>query len=130
MTFMKVVRRQMRHDDSGIALVSAMGVALIGITVASLVIIQTVVASSDSGRDRLRTSEVHSAEAAIDATMAELEVSTPCGAPSFSPLRMGSGSQETQVTVTIQYYDASGAITCNAGVPARMPSRAVVQATS
>ena len=127
---MNLLRQRMRQDDSGIALVIAMGVALIGITVASLVIMQTIVAANDSGRDRLRTTEVHSAEAAIDATMAELEVTTPCGAPSFSPITYGAGPQETQVAVTIQYYDATGAVACSGGVPTRMPSSAIVQATS
>lgn len=127
---MKQLRLAMRHDDSGIALVVAMGVALVGITVASLVIAQTVMASSDSGRDRLRTTEVHAAEAAIDATMAELEASTPCLKPSFSPKTYGSGAQQTSVAVTIQYYDDAGAIGCSGGVPTRLPDRAIVQATS
>jgi len=125
-------RANAARDDSGIALVVAMGVALIGITVASVVIAQTIIAASDSGRDRLRTTEVHSAEAAIDATMAELEMSSPCGAPSFSPITYGAGTQKTKVTVVIDYYSAAvtGKIGCTGGVLNSLPDRAVVTATS
>ncbi len=126
---MKLSRKQSHHDDRGIALVMAMGVALIGISVAALVITQVIIAANDSGRDRLRTTEVHSAEGAVDATMAELEVASPC-APSFSPLTYGSGTQTTQVTVEIKYFNASGDVACSGGTLAGVPTGALVTATS
>lgn len=132
---MKSFREQLHHDDRGVALVLAMGVALIGISVAAIVVTQVIVASNDSGRDRVRTTEVHSAEGAVDATMAELEVASPCPGPSFSPLTYGSGSQATQVTVAIDYFNDSGPVTCSdtsgfTGTLSGVPNRAVVTATS
>jgi len=118
------------QSDEGVALVAAMGVALIGILVASLVIAQTITASNDSGRDRLRTTEIHSAEAAIDATMARLETESPC---TIDSLDFGNGTQATDVTIDIQYFnDASTApIACPVGgTPAASPNRATVRATS
>lgn len=118
------------HGDDGVALVAAMGVALIGILVASLVIAQTITASNDSGRDRLRTTEIHSAEAAIDATMAQLETESPC---TIDPQNFGNGTQATDVTIDIQYFnDASTTpIACPVGgTPAASPNRATVRATS
>ena len=118
------MRRQPR-GDSGIALVMAMGIALIGISLA------VVVAANDSGRDRVRTVEVHSAEAAIDATMAELQAGVPCPAPSFDGLTYGSGVQSTTVNVTIDYYDETGAVVgCASGVAASTPAKAIVTATA
>ncbi len=124
------LNRLSRHDDSGVALVMAMGVALIGLMVASIVITQVIVAANDSGRDRLRTSEVHAAEAAIDATMAELETSSPC-APLFSPATYGNGAQESQVTVTIAYWNDSGPVTCTSpSTLADVPNMAIITATA
>lgn len=127
----KLFKRR-RTDDEGVALVAAMGVALVGIAVAAVVITQTIVAVNDSGRDRLRTTEVHAAEAAIDATMAELEYSAPCDAPSFSPITLNDGQQATDVTVSILYYndDSADPIGCTAGVLDALPNRATVTATA
>jgi len=132
---MKSFRKQLDHDDRGVALVLAMGVALIGISVAAIVVTQVIVASNDSGRDRVRTTEVHSAEGAVDATMAELETAAPCPGPSFSPLTYGNGSQATQVTVVIDYSNDSGPLTCSdasgsTGTLSGVPNKAVVTATS
>ncbi|MDN4474493.1 hypothetical protein QQX09_01335 [Demequina sp. SYSU T00192] len=121
--------RNAMRGDSGVALVMAMGIALIGMTVAIIVVTAVVMASNDSGRDRVRTVEVHSAEAAIDATMAELQTGVPC-APSFSPASYGTGVTKTTVTVDIDYYDDSGAITCTGAVAPSTPTRAVITATS
>ena len=127
---MKSLRKVIHGDDRGVALAMAMGVALIGITVAAVVVTQVIVASNDSGRDRLRTTEVHSAEGAVDATMAELELAAPCPGPSFSPLTYGSGKQATTVTVAIDYYNASGKLTCSSGTLSGVPNKAIVTATS
>ncbi|SEI86433.1 hypothetical protein [Demequina mangrovi] len=119
-----------RRDD-GVALVAAMGIALIGMMVATIVITQTIYAVNDSGRDRTRTAEVHSAEAALDATLAELEVASPCSAPSFSPITYGDGASATEVVVTIAYSDDSGPLTaCTDDVIDGLPSHAVVTAVA
>lgn len=119
-----------RPDDSGVALVMAMGVALIGIVVAGVVITMTIVAANDSGRDRVRTTEIHTAEAAIDTTMSILQTSTPCPSPAFSGTTYGAGNQATTVAVTIDYYDDSGALTCGGGTLSGTPTRAVIEATA
>ena len=119
-----------RRDESGVALVMAMGIALIGMAVATIVVSLVVTASNDSGRDRTRTSEIHSAEGAIDATMAELSYSSPCPTPSFGTLTVGQGAQQTTVDVTIAYFDKDGPIDCSGGIPEKIPNQAVVTATS
>ncbi len=126
-----------RRDDSGVALVMAMGVALIGILVAGIVITMVIVASNDSGRDRVRTTEIHSAEAAVDTTMAILQTITPCPSPAFSGTTYGSGVQATTVEVTIDYADDSGPLTCSTSSGSLgtlsgsgVPTRAVITATA
>ncbi len=119
------------RDDRGVALVMAMGIALIGIVVAGVVITATVVAVNDSGRDRVRTTEIHSAEGAIDATMSVLQSSVPCPSPAFSGTTYGSGTQKTKVDVTLEYWDDAGVqLTCAGGVLSGTPGRAVITATS
>ncbi|WP_084078240.1 hypothetical protein [Demequina sp. NBRC 110057] len=118
--------RAARGDD-GVALVAAMGVALVGIAVAAVVITQTIVAVNDSGRDRLRTAEVHAAEAAIDATMAQLEIASPCA---IGPFTYGSGTQKANVEIDLDYYVDSTAVSCSDGTFSDSPNRAVVSATS
>lgn len=119
-----------RQDDSGVALVMAMGVALLGIMVAGVVVTMTIIAANDSGRDRVRTAEVHSAEAAVDTTMAILQTTTPCPSPAFSGTTYGSGPEATTVAVTIDYYKDATQLTCSSGLLSDVPSRAVITATS
>src|SRR5690625_237238 len=53
-------------SDSGSAIVAAIGVMIICLSLGALIISQAIVVQRDSGRDRARTVEVHSAEAAVD----------------------------------------------------------------
>jgi len=119
-----------RSDDSGVALVMAMGVALLGIIVASVVVTMTITAANDSGRDRVRTTEVHSAEAAVDTTMAILQTTTPCPGPGFSGLTYGAGSNATTVVVEVEYLKGAAKLTCSSGVLSGVPTKAVIRATS
>ncbi len=119
-----------RRDESGVALVMAMGVALMGIMVAGVVVTMTIVAANDSGRDRVRTAEVHTAEGAVDTTMAILQTATPCPSPAFSGTTYGSGTSATTVEVTIEYYKDATKLTCSSGVLSAVPSRAEITATS
>ncbi len=93
-----------RRDDQGIAVVAAIGVAFILMMILTIVVAVTVTTTNNSGRDRLRTASIHSAEGALDSAMAEMERSVPCGAPDWSPLTVGHGAQETVVTVAIKYF--------------------------
>ncbi len=124
--------RTRSRDESGVAIVAAMAVAFIVMSLMIIVVVMTISAVNNSGRDRVRTEAIHSAEGAVDATMAELEHSIPCGGPSFSPIVVGTGSQSTTVTVQIEYYkdDFTTRVYCVGGVPAGDPKFALVRATS
>ncbi len=123
-----------RQDDSGVALVMAMGVALLGIMVAGVVVTMTITAANDSGRDRVRTAEVHSAEAAVDTTMAILQATTPCPGPAFSGLTYGSGPEASTVVVEIKYLKKTATstieLTCSGGLLSDVPTQAIISATS
>ncbi|WP_136520037.1 hypothetical protein [Cellulomonas telluris] len=129
----RVVHRRLQHDvdDRGSALVSAVAVALIAMALASVVVTSTVVQARDSGEDRARTTQLHSAEGVIDATYAELEVGTPCSWPATGAFSNGSAPSRTEATATVRYFDATGAeLTCSGGVVSGDPVEAVVTATS
>ncbi|BDZ60959.1 hypothetical protein Lsed01_00274 [Demequina sediminis] len=122
-----MVSRARFHTDEGVALVMAMGIALIAMVVAGVVVTATIVAVNDSGRDRVRTTEIHTAEGAVDATMVTLQSSTPC----MSTTTDGTGAQATSTAVGVEYWDATGVkLTCNAGVLSGTPATAVITATS
>lgn len=126
----RLLGRRRYAGDSGVALVAAIAVAIIGISITIVVIAQAVVATQDSARDRVRTIAVHSAESALDATMSDLAVGAPCPSPDWSPLTVGEGSTETVVEVVIQYFDADGEVSCSGGTLASEPTSAIVTTTS
>lgn len=96
--------------DRGSALVAAFAVALIGIGLATLLVTQAIIVARDSGRDSVRTIEIHAAEAGIDAAMLELESSSPCSNSgplevAWNPLVIGKGTDAVTVEVSITYKD-------------------------
>lgn len=93
------------RDDSGSALMMAIGVALLGVALATIVVAQAVTVSRDSGRDRIRTIEVHAAEAVLDATMLAMETGSPC---SSTDQVIGSGATAVSIDVDIAYFDEDG----------------------
>ncbi|KSW28998.1 hypothetical protein [Cellulomonas sp. B6] len=117
--------------DRGSALVSAVAVALIGIALASVVIASVIQGARDSGEDRARTAEVHTAEGAVDAVFAELETATPCAWPASGSYSGGGGPSATSATASIAYFDDhNNALTCTAGVLSGVPASAVVTAVA
>ncbi|KGM02906.1 hypothetical protein Q760_10800 [Cellulomonas cellasea DSM 20118] len=123
----------MTGDDRerGAALVAAVAVALIGIALASVVVANTIVTANDSGRDRARTVQVHSAEGAVDAVFAELETSTPCQWPASGTFSSGTSPSTTTVSAAVTYYDVNNVqLPCSAGAVTGSPTLAVVTATS
>ena len=116
--------------DRGSAMVAALAVALIGISLATLVVAQAIVVSRDAGRDSVRTAEVHAAEAAVDATLLELESASPCDAAVNDTL-LGSGNDAVRIVVEIAYTDQAGdALDCpSGGTIAGTPYGAMVTAT-
>lgn len=120
-------------DDRGAALIAAVAVAVIGIMLVTVVVANAVASARDSGEDRARTTDIHTAEGAIDAVYAELETWTPCTWPAAGPLVGGTSPSRTTATATIAYFSASGAaLTCGAGgaVSGGTPASAVVTATA
>jgi|GEM_PF-452649 len=117
--------------ERGSALVSAVAVALIGIALASVVISTVITGARDSAADRARTAEVHSAEGAVDAVYAQLELATPCAWPESGAFVSGASPNETTVSASIAYFDKNGvALPCAAGAVTGDPAMAVVTATS
>lgn len=121
--------RALRGNDEGSALVAAVGVAIIGIALCLVVVWQAVVVTQDAARDSVRTSQVHAAEAAVDAVIESFNVSNPCGPVTFDEIAQGTVT--AKVVVEIKYADASGPLnTCTNGYIAGTPTRATVTATA
>ena len=118
------LRRIEAAKDSGVALVAAIGVAVVGAALSVTVLAQAIQITNDSARDRIRTVEVHAAEAALDSALGLLETTTPCGTTET----VGQGATAVDVTVSIQYYDGTSPtpMTCSAGILADDPVQAVV----
>jgi len=119
-----------RHkDDEGSALVAAVGVAMIGAALCLIVVAQSISVTRDAGRDAVRTSEVHAAEAVVDTLIERLNVSNPCPTVTFN--NVAQGSVAVNVVATISYADAAGPLTtCTGGVIVGTPTRATISATS
>lgn len=120
-----------QEPEEGSALVAAVGVALVGVVLAAVVVANAVAVTNDSGQDRARTSEVHSAEGGVDAVYAELEEGTPCTWPAAGTHASGSAPSATAVRATVQYFDKNGvALTCTNGAVAGDAAQAVITSTS
>src|SRR5690625_4899144 len=61
-------------NDKGAAIVAAVGVMLICLSLGALVVSQAIRVNRDSGRDRARTSEVRTAEGVVDAVFKEMQL--------------------------------------------------------
>jgi hypothetical protein len=128
-----LIRRRLGADDRerGSALVAAIAVAFIGMALATVVVANAITAANDSARDRARTSEVHSAEGAVDAVFAELESGTPCRWPASGTYVTGSAPSATTVAASVTYFDGAGAaLPCANGVVTGTPTLAVITSTS
>ncbi len=66
------LRGFLRKKDDGVALVAAMGVALIGIMFSIVVVTVAIMVTRDSARDRVRTAEIHAAESQLDTSILAL----------------------------------------------------------
>lgn len=125
--------RAERRDDRGIAVVAAIGVAFILMVILTIVVAVTVATTNNSARDRVRTAGIHAAEGALDTTLAEMEHNMACNAPSFSPLTVGDGAQQSIVDITIEYFtdETYGTtVACSGGTLAGTAEYAIVTATA
>lgn len=100
------------RDDSGVALVAAVAVAIIGLALAMVVVTQALVVTNDSQRDRVRTTEVHSAEGVLDSAIAKLRTALSCEPWTTT---VGEGTTAVEVTVEYFYYDEDGPLTSCVG---------------
>lgn len=129
-----LLRRQARRTagDQGSTLVAAVAIAAICLALGSVVLAQAIVVSRDSGRDRVRTIEVHGAEGAVDTMYAALETSTPCTWPSSGYTVVNTAADEVGVSVNISYLDSTNKLlTCaNGVVTGGTPTQAVITSTA
>lgn len=102
-----------RRDEAGHALVLAVGVSAVGLSVGLTVSAAGVAANRASATDRQRTSLVAAAESGVDSVHAQLDAATsgwPCTSP--QTLSVAGGSDPSTVTVTLEYFAGSAATTC------------------
>lgn len=125
-------RRVSQHGrDRGSALVAAIAVAMIGIALGAVVVSNAISSAATSGTDRARTTDVHSAEGALDTVFASLEDGTPCAWPETGTHNGGTSPSKTSVRATVAYYSASNVLLpCAGGAVTGTPTLAVVTATS
>ena len=129
------MRRSTSHrrlkDDAGSALVAALGVAMVGMLLATVVITQAVIVNNDSGRNRARTMQVHGAEGAIDQVYGLLETGSPCRWPATGVHAVSTSPDETNVSAAIAYWDKdNNPLTCSDTGISGVPATAVITATS
>ena len=124
---MKLIHR--RGDDQGIAMITAIlvsGIVLtLSITAASLSVHNT----NASGLDRKKVQVVAAAEAGVDAAFSLLQTTAPGSLPCTIQASLTT-SPSQQYTVTLSYYDGAGnPITClNPGL-AVSPAKALITST-
>ena len=97
---MHIQRSRNWRDDDGVAIVAAVGVAVVGVMLATLVVAQVIIVTQDTGRDRIRTTEIHSAEGVLDAAVYDLTRQLSCDWPDTV---VGSGVTATNVGTTVEY---------------------------
>lgn len=126
-----MVRRTSVSEERGSALITAMGVMLVAMALATIVVATAIVSTNDSSRERAQTFEVHSAEGVVDTLYAVLETETPCVWPATGSVSAGTSPAETKVTATIAYYDSNlNSLSCANGVVSGTPTSAVITATA
>jgi hypothetical protein len=119
-------------DDRGSTLIAAVAVMALGLALGTVVLAQAIETARDSGRDRVRTIEVHGAEGAVDTMLQSLENSTPCTWPASGYDVVNTVSDKVGVSVKIDYYTATNVkLACTSGVvTGGTPAQAVVTSTA
>src|SRR5690625_2288950 len=95
------------QSERGAAIVAAIGVMIICMSLGVLVISQTIAAQRDSGRNRARTIEIHAAEASVDTLYAQLQQGNfVCNWKTTADDRLGP--DEIGVDAKIVYWSKDG----------------------
>lgn len=116
------------RDEEGSALVAAVMVGFIGISLGLVVVAQSIDVSRDSGRDRQRTAQVQAAEGGVDRAYYALQTgAAPC-APTTTNVQ--SRPDTTSVTTSVRYFSATGAEFACPTAATGTPSRALITATA
>ena len=124
-------RTRVGGSERGTALMAAIAVAIIGMALATVVVSNAISSAASSGRDRARTTDVHSAEGALDVVFSQLEDGTPCAWPTAGSFDALTTPTKSSVKATVAYFDKdNNALTCAGGVVTGTPTVAVVTATS
>src|SRR5690625_2562345 len=117
---LNVVTRRIQKNynqggDLGAAIVAAIGVMIICISLGALIISQAISTQRDSGRNRARTVQIHSAEAAVDQIYQSLQHgSFECEFEFNDQL----GPDGVVVKGKLEYWNADGTIhDCSEGLP-------------
>src|SRR5690625_1464870 len=121
-------------SESGAAIVAAIGVMIICISLGVLIVSQAIASQRDSGRSLVRTVEIHSAEAGVDTLYAKLQMGTfVCGWE--TAVSEALGPDAVSAKAELKYWDADGNEMNCAGDTLRwdadnVPARAQVLVTS
>lgn len=101
--------RQVRRKDSerGAAIVAAIGVMIICISLGALIVSQAIATQRDSARNRARTVEIHTAEGGVDSLFARMqEGDFVCDWETTADDALGP--DEVGAEAELRYWDADG----------------------
>src|SRR5690625_436046 len=118
------------RSESGSAMVASIGVMIICVSLGVLVITQAISSQRDSGRNRARTVEIHTAEAGVDTLYASMQKGVfPQRWQTTAGDRLGP--DEVGAEAEVRYWDEDGVemtdFTASGELvfsPDRMPARA------
>src|SRR5690625_6826049 len=102
------------YGDRGAAVVAAIGVMIICVSLGVLIVSQAISTQRDSGRNRARTAEMHTAEAGVDILHSKMQKGEfPCSwtmtFPDIEdPEEFTLGPDEVGAEAEIKYWDEDG----------------------
>lgn len=130
MSIHRVVRRGDSMSDAGNTLIVAVMVSFLVMALGLVVVSQAITTNQDSGRDRRRAAQVHTAEAGLDRMYYQLQTGTaPCPTEAGSFVSEGA-PDATSVVASVQYWDAEGNSTDPCVSGSEPPARAIITATA
>ena len=101
---------RLRHEERGFAMIIAILISFIILTLSIFVIQISIHNSNQSAYDRRRVTSVAAAEAGIDAVWATIQSTTPQNLPCASPSTgtVGSSPGTAAYSVAVTYYQSNG----------------------
>jgi len=122
---------RLRQEEEGLAMIIAIMIAFVILTLSVFVIQLSIHNSNQSAYDRRRVTSVAAAEAGIDAVWATIQSSTPQNLPCSSPATgtLGSSPGTATYSVTVTYYQSSGAALVGCPSQTNVPVAALLTST-